>query len=188
MRFFYSTKPGSWSVRSLLIAAFLWLLTGAQVVRAQSGTSTLSGHIHCVCDGGPVAGATVRAGGGLATTDANGFYTISGLAPGAYTATGNADSYTPLTAGLIIPGGGSPVTQDFSLTNNTVVINPVFDGTILGDARAQAITNAIIAAVQPYRTLLANSICVTVVFTEINYFYFVKTMATVCSRFGFPPC
>ena len=131
-----------------LLACFLILL-GANAARAQGG-ATVSGHVYCVCDGGPVAGVAVQVGNSTATTDANGFYSLGGVPSGAFTAAASATNYATLS------------------TNLTVVIHALFDATITSDPQAAAITNSILSAVQAYRTLLANSICVTINFQQIT--------------------
>ncbi len=162
------SKSASWRLGFLLMLAFHWLLSGAESGRAQGGSVTISGHVYCVCDGGPVSGASVQLGSYSATTDANGFYTLSAVVPGAYTAMVGATNYATLTTSLTAASGVAAVTNDFSLTNTTVVINPIFDASIANDAQAPLITNSIKSAVQIYRTLLANPVCLNILFKEVT--------------------
>ncbi len=72
-------------------------------------------------DGAPISGATVSAafhgdgGGGLATTDESGHYTLP-LAPGPYDLTARAFGYAPVTRYGIVITTGVVVTADFALT------------------------------------------------------------------------
>jgi subtilisin family serine protease len=87
------------------------LLMNAGVVQ---GTVTRSG------DGAPIPGATVSAtfhgdgGGGLATTDASGRYTLP-LAPGPYDLTARAFGYAPSTHYGVVVTTGAAITADFAL-------------------------------------------------------------------------
>ncbi len=60
-----------------------------------------------------IAGATVAAGGGSGTTDANGFYSFT-LAHGSYTATASASGHANASAPVTVTTGAS-TTQDFVL-------------------------------------------------------------------------
>jgi hypothetical protein len=60
-----------------------------------------------------IAGATVTAGGGSGTTDANGFYSFT-LAAGSYTATASASGHATANAAVTIASGAA-TTQDFAL-------------------------------------------------------------------------
>ena len=168
MNFPHAAHCSSWGRRAWSLLAFLCFFLRAPLVQAQGGTVTLSGHVYCVCDGGPVSGANVQVGRASAATDANGFYSFSGVTPGAYTAIVSGTNYATLTTGLTVTGGVAASTKNFSLTNTTVVINALFDPSITSDTQAEAITNSILSTVRAYRTLLANPVCVTILFQEVS--------------------
>src|SRR5438132_8974491 len=85
---------------------------------ALTGQATqLSGAVTDASTSKPIAGASVSAGTGSAVTDANGAYTISGLAPGTYTATASASGYASQSASVTLTAG-STTTQNFALAPN----------------------------------------------------------------------
>ena len=63
----------------------------------------------------PIAGALVQVGGRNVTTDANGLYTATQLAAGAYSISGSANGYNPATVGAVLRAGAT-VEQDLTLT------------------------------------------------------------------------
>lgn len=90
------------------------------------------------------------------------------MPPGTYTATVSANNYATLTTQVTVTPDLTEVTNDFYLTNLTLVINPIFDPTITGDANAPTITNSIKAAIQVYKQDFANPMCVTILFAKIT--------------------
>ncbi|HVM15715.1 MAG TPA: carboxypeptidase regulatory-like domain-containing protein [Egibacteraceae bacterium] len=102
----------------------------------------IAGTVTAADGGGPIAGATVTAGGESATTGGDGSYVIEGLAAGQYTVTANAAGYEQgsqtatvtegqtTTADFALAaapttGCGAVITSDFTLTEN---IGPCADG------------------------------------------------------------
>src|SRR5439155_5593504 len=102
---------GHYSVAGIAVSAYT-LTTQANGYQSQSATATvgggstttqnfaltsqgttLTGTVTDASSGRPIAGASVAAGTASATTDSSGAYTISGLAPGDYTATASANGY-----------------------------------------------------------------------------------------------
>jgi hypothetical protein len=79
----------------------------------------------------PLVGATVTAGSTKATTDENGRYELSGLAPGPATLTASAPGHKPATAQVIVTKG-TPVERAFTLAP------PTGPGRITGVVKALA--------------------------------------------------
>jgi hypothetical protein len=96
---------------------------------ALTGQATqLSGTVTDASTTKPIAGATVSAGSGSAVTDAGGAYTISGLAPGTYTATATASGYASQIASVALTAGNT-TTQNFTLAPNPgTITGRVSDG------------------------------------------------------------
>jgi probable HAF family extracellular repeat protein len=136
------------------------LVTGGEVV--------VTGKVSCACDSNAIAGASVQIGTNSATSDGSGSYSISNVPPGTYFATVSASNYFTLTDSVTIPSGVTVVTNNFSLTNMTFVINAHFDSTITSDPNAFTITNSIKSAIQVYEQNIANPICVTILFSTTN--------------------
>ncbi len=108
---------------------------------ALTGQATqLSGTVTDASTGKPIAGATVSAGSGSAVTDAGGAYTISGLAPGTYTATATASGYASQSASVTLTTG-STTTQNFALAPNPGTIT----GTVTDAGTAAPIAGATIS-------------------------------------------
>ena len=59
-------------------------------------------------------------------------------------------------------------TNDFYLTNTTLLIAPTFDSSITNDANASAITNGINSAIQALEQLIADPVCVKILFMETS--------------------
>ena len=79
----------------LVVLLFCSVIAGFQLVLAQS-TGTISGRVVIVNTDIGISGATISANGPsqqVNTTDANGYYTISGLAPGPYVIAASASGY-----------------------------------------------------------------------------------------------
>ncbi len=127
----------------------------------------ISGHVYCICDTNTIAGALVQLEDEFrntysATTDTNGAYALN-VPSGDYTATISGNLYFPMTTNVTV--APCMPTNDFYLTNLTLVINPLFDATITGNANAQSITNTIKSAIKLYSQDIANPLCVTVLFS-----------------------
>lgn len=73
----------------------------------------IAGTVTSASSGSPVAGATVAADSSTATTDAQGYYSIS-IAPGTYTVTASETGFVSSTAG-VTAAAGATVTQNFAL-------------------------------------------------------------------------
>src|SRR4051812_14036337 len=82
-------------------------LTSSPIVETQAATGGISGHI---CDrdlGQWITGATVTAdtdATAVATTDADGAFTLNGLPPGPVTLTITSDSYNSTRNGFVTAG------------------------------------------------------------------------------------
>ncbi|MCS6938877.1 MAG: carboxypeptidase-like regulatory domain-containing protein, partial [Roseiflexus sp.] len=102
--------------------AFITSQTGLYVLLLDANRCTISGRVTDGAGRG-VAGATVRAGERSATTDADGFYTLSGLPSGTYTLTATLSGYqiTPVSRTVTVTGDVSG--QDFSATPLTYRIS-----------------------------------------------------------------
>ncbi len=144
----------------------LMVAAGKNIVYLPQYGDNIAGHIYCSCDSNVIAGATVLIGNYYSATSAiDGSYSISGVPPDTYTATVTANNYAPFTNMVTFPATNQVVTNDFYLTNLTLVINPLFDSTITGNANAPTITNSIKAAIQVYKQTIANPICVRIRFS-----------------------
>ncbi len=108
---------------------------------ALTGQATrLSGTVSDASTTRPIAGATVSAGTASAVTDANGAYTIAGLAPGTYTATATASGYTSQSASVTLTAG-TTTTQNFALAPNPGAIT----GTVTDAGTAAPISGATVS-------------------------------------------
>jgi hypothetical protein len=125
------------------------------------------GHVYCSCNSNGIAGATVQIGTNSVTCDSNGVYSVTNMAPGNYTATINASNYYTLTTSLTVYPN-QPVTNNFYLTNATFLIDPVLDASITSLDNVDAVSNSIIEATQSYTNLIANPICVRILFYATN--------------------
>src|SRR5207244_7688796 len=103
-------------------------------------TTQLSGTVTDGSTSKPIAGATVSAGTANTVTDAGGAYTISGLAPGTYTATATASGYASQSASVTL-AAGSTTTQNFALAPNPGTIT----GTVTDAGTAAPIAGATVA-------------------------------------------
>jgi hypothetical protein len=78
----------------------------------------------------PVAGATVTVGGGgSASTDANGNYSIAGVSPGTHSVTAAKAGYTSNTNPSVSVSAGVTTTTNFTLTAIPVTTTPFFYAT-----------------------------------------------------------
>src|SRR5216683_2522627 len=108
---------------------------------ALTGQATrLSGTVSDASTTRPIAGATVSAGTASAVTDANGAYTIAGLAPGTYTATATASGYTSQSASVTLTAS-TTTTQNFALAPNPGTIT----GTVTDAGTAAPISGATVS-------------------------------------------
>jgi hypothetical protein len=129
----------------------------------------ITGHVYCRCDSNAIAGASVKVGNYSATTDTNGAYTLAQVPPGTYTnVVVSATHYASLTTNITELPNVAVTTEDFYLTNSTLVIKPIFDPSITSDANARAITNSIKAAIQDVEQYLATPMCLQIRFVETN--------------------
>jgi hypothetical protein len=103
-------------------------------------TTTLTGTVTDASTAKTIAGATVSAGGSTATTNGSGVYTISGLAPGTYTATASANGYTAQSASVTV-NSGATTTQNFALTPNPGTIT----GTVTNAANGSPVSGATVS-------------------------------------------
>jgi len=115
--------------------------TATQNFALTASTSSLTGTVTDAGSSKPIAGATVTAGTASATTNSSGVYSISGLAPGTYTATASATGYTSQSASVTVTAG-STTTQNFALTSTTGTIT----GTVTDAATAAPISGATVTA------------------------------------------
>ncbi|MFE7503907.1 carboxypeptidase regulatory-like domain-containing protein [Promicromonospora sp. NPDC057488] len=85
-------------------------------------------------DGAPLAGATVSINGGpTATTNAAGFYALTGLGAGRYTVTASRDSYTTASADQIVATVGSTTFQGFALEDPDAVADTSLSSLTISD-------------------------------------------------------
>lgn len=129
---------------------------------------SVTGYVYCSCDSNAIAGASVQIGDYSTTCDASGAYVLTNVIPGTYEATISGNNFATLMTNLTVPSAMAEITNSFSLTNLTFVINPVFDPSITGDANAATITNSIKAAIQVYEQTIANPLCVTILFSTTS--------------------
>lgn len=94
--------------------------------------------------GANVAAASGSSAAGSATTDSNGNYTISTLAPGSYTAVASATGFVTQTSGSVSVASSNTTTQNFSLPNASAqsVISYFYDelGRLIGASDSQGNT------------------------------------------------
>ena len=114
--------------------------TTTQNFALTSQGTTLTGSVTDAATAAPIAGATVSAGTGSATSDVNGTYRISGLAPGNYTATASAANYAGTSAPVTLTAG-STTTQNFALTPNPGTIT----GTVTDAGTAAPLAGATVS-------------------------------------------
>lgn len=74
----------------------------------------ITGRVTNITTGGAVSGATVSFSGGSATTDANGNYSFSGVAPGTYSVTASHTGYFNVTHSVTV-SSGSTATLNFAM-------------------------------------------------------------------------
>ncbi len=116
----HRASSGTFRLRYAVFAAFsIVLVLGLASPVFAATTGTISGTVTVADTKKPLPGVAVVAaspsGTGTATTDANGFYNINGLAPDTYSVSISAKGYEPLVL------GGVTVVQDQTVTLNESV-------------------------------------------------------------------
>jgi len=114
--------------------------TTTQNFALTSQSTTLAGTVTDSATTKPIAGATVTAGTASATTDANGAYSIAGVAPGTYTATATGTGYASQSASVTL-SAGTTTTQNFALAPNPGTIT----GTVTNASNAAPIAGATVS-------------------------------------------
>ena len=165
MRKSFSTKPAFTKKSIAITLTGTMLISGASAAWGQTNFA-VTGHVYCICDSNAISGASIAFGQYSGLSDTNGSFNISNVLPGSYAATVYQANYLILTNTLTVTSGDGVVTNDFFLTNRTLVINPVFDSTITSHPNAPAITNTIKSAIQLFEKYIADAICVTILFTN----------------------
>ena len=119
----YMFNPGLLAPSSVTITARatdgMSQTASSAAVSSTVASGGLSGTV--LSGGSPLGGVTVSLspGSATATTTASGIYSISGLAPGTYTATYSKVGDESLTTPGLFIAGGAPTTQDVSLNDIT---------------------------------------------------------------------
>jgi len=122
---FSNVAPGTYNV----MASQVGFISQTNSVTVSSGaTSTLNfqlspaptpgaitGHVTNSATGAAIAGATVTFSGGSATTDSNGAYSFTNVAPGTYSLTASQTGFTSQT-GSVNVSSGTTSTLDFQLS------------------------------------------------------------------------
>lgn len=127
------------------------------------------GHVYCACNSNAIPGAKVLLGTDTLTCDENGYYALTNVQPGIYTAVVSATNYATLTTNVVVDGAQPTMTNNFYLTNTTdFIINPILDSSITVFENSDAISNAIVEAAQSYSNLIVNPMCVQILFYATN--------------------
>jgi hypothetical protein len=142
--------------------------------------STLTGHVYCTCDSNVLAGSFVQVGAFSTSTGSDGSYALTGVPPGTYPVTVSRVNYGTFTNIVFVPSDLSAVVADYYLSAETLIIDPIFDTSILQDASAGTITNSIKAAIQVYELNFSDPVCVKILFAKTN------TGLGMSSSFGSP--
>ncbi|MGZ4878149.1 MAG: carboxypeptidase regulatory-like domain-containing protein [Candidatus Angelobacter sp.] len=126
-------QPGS-AVVSVVAAA----TTAAPAITLVSGSGAISGTVKSSA-GAAIAGASVGYGGGTATTDASGNYTLTGIPVGTIQLVASAQGFQSATQNVTVTGGRTSAanfTLAAAVTNGTVTgkITNVSNGAILPGA------------------------------------------------------
>jgi hypothetical protein len=87
--------------------------TAAPVITLVSGSGSITGSVKNT-SGGAIAGASVGFGGGTATTDANGNYTLTGVPVGTVQLVASASGFQSSTQSVTVTGGNTS-TANFTL-------------------------------------------------------------------------
>ena len=103
--------------------------TAAPAITLVSGSGSITGNVKS-STGAAIAGASVGFGGGTATTDANGNYTLNGVPVGTVQLVASASGFQSVTQSVTVTGGNTS-TANFTLTAGSAA------GTVTGK-----ITNA----------------------------------------------
>jgi hypothetical protein len=88
--------------------------TAAPAITLVSGSGSITGSIKTTA-GAAIAGASVGFGGGTATTDANGNYTLTGVPVGTVQLVASASGFQSVTQSVTVTGGNTS-TANFTLT------------------------------------------------------------------------
>lgn len=108
---------------------FLMILLSSNFVLSQTNKILLVGDIEGHVfngDGLTIAGASVGVDGwGLTTSDAAGYYLLTGLPEGDNDVVCHKEGYNTVTEVVVVPSGGI-ITHDFTLTQPNLTISPLF--------------------------------------------------------------
>jgi hypothetical protein len=88
--------------------------TAAPAITLVSGSGSITGSVKNT-SGGAIAGASVGFGGGTATTDANGNYTLTGVPVGTVQLVASASGFQSVTQSVTVSGGNTS-TANFTLS------------------------------------------------------------------------
>jgi len=88
-------------------------LTAAPAITLVSGSGAITGSVNNT-SGGAIVGASVGFGGGTATTDANGNYTLTGVPVGTVQLVASASGFQSVTQSVTVSGGNTS-TANFTL-------------------------------------------------------------------------
>jgi len=88
--------------------------TAAPAITLVSGSGSITGSVKTTA-GAAIAGASVGFGGGTATTDANGNYTLNGVPVGTVQLVASASGFQSVTQSVTVTGGNTS-TANFTLT------------------------------------------------------------------------
>ncbi|MBI4914473.1 MAG: carboxypeptidase regulatory-like domain-containing protein [Acidobacteria bacterium] len=120
------TKPGYDPFsRSVTITAGQTLNAGDNYLTATPTTGGVTGRLHVgSATGAALSGATVTCGGKTITTDANGYYTLTGIASGTKTLAFSKSGYVPFSKSVTITVGQNLNAGDNYLTKPTIAQTP----------------------------------------------------------------
>ncbi|HEX4605991.1 MAG TPA: carboxypeptidase regulatory-like domain-containing protein [Candidatus Angelobacter sp.] len=126
-------QPGSATVNVLADST-----TTAPMIALISSSGTITGTVKS-SSGAAIAGASIQYGGGIATSDASGSYSLSGVPVGTVQLVASANGFQSATQSVAV-NGGSITTANFSLTavptNGTVTgqVTNISNGAIIAGA------------------------------------------------------
>jgi phosphatidylinositol-3-phosphatase len=105
----FNSQTGSVTVSSGATSTLNFQLSAAP------SPGAFMGHVTNASTGAAIAGATVSFSGGSTTTDSNGAYSFTNVAPGAYSVTASQTGFTSQT-GSVTVNSGATSTLDFQLS------------------------------------------------------------------------
>jgi hypothetical protein len=146
----YANATSSVTVSAGVAATLNFQLTPT----VSTGPGTITGRVTNISTGGAVSGATVSYSGGSTTTDTNGAYTFSGVAPGTYNVTASHTGFFNVTNPVTV-SSGTTATLNFALATGGKVA-----GTVTNSSGA-ALANASVK-------ISGGSIATTVTTTTIS--------------------